>query len=190
MSAFFFADLIPGMLLTPLKSSRFCWITCCLFTLFLSLIHYLMLSLNSFTRCFSSLGVLLLNSMILRISAFFLEITSISLAPAVPPSSSPSSLSSSSFLNFVHAVADMQHDRTCLNDRVWEPSVMTIALETICSHFCCVFDRNVLHLTSLQSSRQHPTWFLWMSFHFFLIVLDFLPCRRPYRARQDRCGTW
>ena len=32
MSTFFFADLIRGMLLAPLKSSRILWISCCLFT--------------------------------------------------------------------------------------------------------------------------------------------------------------
>ena len=34
MSTLFFADLIPGMFLTPLKSSSILWMSCCLFILF------------------------------------------------------------------------------------------------------------------------------------------------------------
>ena len=40
MSTLFFADLIPGMFFTPLKSSSILWMSCCLFILFLSLIHF------------------------------------------------------------------------------------------------------------------------------------------------------
>ena len=74
--------------------------------------------------------------MSLRISASFLEISSVSfVVAAVPPSSSPSTLSSSPFFNFVHVVADTLHDRTCLNDHVWELSVVTVELDAISFHF-------------------------------------------------------
>ena len=41
MSTVPFAVLIPGMFLTPLKSSSsICWMSCCLFILFLSLMYF------------------------------------------------------------------------------------------------------------------------------------------------------
>ena len=39
-----------------LKSSSILWMSCCLFTLFLSLIHFLMHLLTSFSRCFFLFG--------------------------------------------------------------------------------------------------------------------------------------
>ena len=64
---------------------------------FLSLIHFLMLLLSSFTRCFTSLGVFLLSSMSLRISTSSFETSSVSFAAAVSPASQSSSPSSPSF---------------------------------------------------------------------------------------------
>ena len=69
MSTLFFADLIPGIFVIPLKSSWILWMSICLFILFLSLMHLFMHSLTSFSLCFSPLGVFLLSSMSLRISA-------------------------------------------------------------------------------------------------------------------------
>ena len=65
-----------------------------------------MLLLTSFSRCFSSLGVLLLNSMSLRISGSFLAISSVSFAAAVSPSLHRLHCLHH-LLNFVHVVADM-----------------------------------------------------------------------------------
>ena len=128
MTTFFIADLIPGMLLTPLMSSRILWINCCLFTLFLSLTHFLMHLLNSFSRCFPSLGVLLLSSMSLRISASFLEISSVSFAAAVSPSSSPSPLSSpffyTSFMLLLTWNTIEPASATKWENRAWRPSPM------------------------------------------------------------------
>ena len=56
MSTLLFPDLAPWMFFTPLKSSSIRWMFCCLFILFLSLIHFFMCLLTSFTRCSSSLG--------------------------------------------------------------------------------------------------------------------------------------
>ena len=69
MRTLFFAVLILGIFRTPLNSSRILSMSCCLFILFFSLIHFFMFLLRSFSRCFSSLGMLLLSSMSLRISA-------------------------------------------------------------------------------------------------------------------------
>ena len=67
MNTLFFAVLIPVFFRTPLNSSRILWMSCCLFIF--SLMHFFMRLLRSFSLCFSSLGVLLLSSMSLRISA-------------------------------------------------------------------------------------------------------------------------
>ena len=82
MSALFFAGLIPGICRTPLKSSRILWMSICLFILFLSLMHLFMHLLTSFSLCFSPLGVLLLSSMSLRISASLTEMSSLTFAAA------------------------------------------------------------------------------------------------------------
>ena len=82
MSTLFFADLIPGIFRTPLKSSRILWMSCCHFILFFPLIHFFMHLLTSASRCFSSLCVLLLSSMSRRISASLSDKSSLTFAAA------------------------------------------------------------------------------------------------------------
>ena len=64
--------------------------SCCLFILFLSLIHFFIRLLTSFRRCFSSLGVILLSTMSLRISTSSFDISSVSFGAAVSSASSSS----------------------------------------------------------------------------------------------------
>ena len=115
MSTLFFAVLILGIFRTPLNSSRILSMSCCLFILFLFSDTFFMFLLRSFRRCCSSLGMLLLSSMSLRISAsqsrqffilfccckrghlcFFVVV-----------------------LEHARASAVMEHDRTCLFDLMW-----------------------------------------------------------------------
>ena len=67
MRTLFFAVLIPGIFRTPLNSFKYSLNVMMSFQSFFSLIHFFLLS--SFNRCLSSLGIFLLSSMSLRISA-------------------------------------------------------------------------------------------------------------------------
>ena len=82
--------------------------SCCLFILF-SLMHFFLL--NSFSRCFPSLGVLLLSSMSLGISASLVDKSSLTFAAA-------DAITRASLLSFLISLAlllaGMEHDRTCL----------------------------------------------------------------------------
>ena len=81
---------------------------CCLFILF-SQMHFLHL-LIPFSRCFSSLGVLLLSSMSLRISASLSGKSSLTFAAA-------DAVHVRFFvvvLELARVAAGMEHDRTCL----------------------------------------------------------------------------
>ena len=117
MSTLFFADLIPGMFFTPLKSSSILWMSCCLFILF-CLWYIFMHLLTSFRRCFSSLGVLLLSSMSLRISTSYFEISSSLFCCWCL------TCFFTVFFFLAHVVADTWHDRTCLFVRMWASCVM------------------------------------------------------------------
>ena len=114
MSTLFFADLIPGIFRTPLKSSRILWMSCCLFILFFSDTFFMHL-LTSFSRCFSSLGVLLLSSMSLRISASLIDKSSTHFCCC--------RCHHARFiivvLDFARVAAGMEHDRTCLFILMW-----------------------------------------------------------------------
>ena len=73
--------------------------------------------LTSFSRCFSSLGVLLLSSMSLRISASLIDKSSLTFASA-------DAVARASFIivifDFAHVAAGMEHDRTCLFTLMWK----------------------------------------------------------------------
>ena len=69
---------LPGIFRAPLKSSRMINL---LFQ-FLSLTHFLIHLLTSFRQCFSSLGVFLLSSLSLRISASLTKMSSLTFAAA------------------------------------------------------------------------------------------------------------
>ena len=121
MSTLFFADLIPGIFRTPLKSSRILWMSCCLFTLFFSDTFFTHL-LTSFSRCFSSLGVLLLSSMSLRISASLIDKSSLTFAAAdaICCCRCHHARFIIVVLDFARVAAEMEHDRTCLFTLMWK----------------------------------------------------------------------
>ena len=115
MSTLFFADLIPGIFRTPLKSSRILWMSCCLFILFLSLIHFYALA-----HFFQSLFL-------------FFGCTS----PLLDESQDFSIFDRQIFahfcccrchharfiivvLDFARVAAGMEHDRTCLFILMWK----------------------------------------------------------------------
>ena len=101
LSTFFFTDLIPGMFLTPSKSSSIFFGCLAVVSIFFVSDTFFMHLLTSFSRCFSSLVVPLLSSSDFHVC---FDISSVSFAAAVSPTSSPSS---PSFFTFVHVVADM-----------------------------------------------------------------------------------
>ena len=82
MSTLFFADLIPVIFRTTLNSSRILWMSCCLCILFFFSDTFFKHLLTFFSRCFSSLDVLLLSSMSLRISASLIDKSSRTFAAA------------------------------------------------------------------------------------------------------------
>ena len=140
--------------------------------------------LTYFSRCFSSLGVLLLDESS-DVHVFFFEISSVYFAAAVSPTSSPSSPSSPSFLPSVMLLLtcntiEPASSPGCGSRAPRCSSALRSGSSSSDLHPRCdllpsllCFDRNVHHLALLESPRPHSTWYQWMCFPILLFPLDF-----------------
>ena len=196
---FLLCRLIPGMFLTPFEVFE-CSLDVLLSCHFLSLIHFLHL-LISFSCCFSSLGVLLLSSMSLRISTSFLK--------------SPQSLLLllsrlllhrlffPSFMSLLTcdtiepaSTTGCAHRAWWSSPTVWSDSSFTVlrsgcslpvtpAVSTATSSmgFCGRAFSSFYHFRSRYRFVLHSHSCCCASFSFFR------PCRRSGRVRHDRCET-
>ena len=115
MRILFFADLIPSDISYSFEVFKNSLDVHLPFHSFLSLMHLFMHLLTSFSLCFSSLGVFLLSSMSLRISASSIDKSSITFAAADVVARFIIVVS-----DFAHVAAGMKHDRTCLFTLMWE----------------------------------------------------------------------
>ena len=162
--------------------------TCCLFNLFLSLIHFLVHLLTSFSRCFSSLGALLLSSMSLRISTSFLKSLQSLLL-----------LLSRLLLHRLHCLHHfLPSFMLLLTCNTIEPAsttqggscVVTFNRDAICFQDCCGSIGMFITCPLLQSPRRQSTWFLWMYFQFLLIPLVFLFSSTPSSVSCSTRPLW
>ena len=190
----------PWIFRTTLNSSKIFWMYCCLFILFFSDAFFMRL-LRSFNRCFSSLGVLLLSSMKLKISASLSRNSSLSFAAAdvVPCASLLSFLNSLALLlewNTMEPASSTwsgtcaprcsselcsrcsSPSGRCFGSRSPAPQFAAAAAAISCIDFVCIFFTSDSHkrvwALILQSLPCHP-----VTFTAFLSIITSTGCRRP-----------
>ena len=178
MSTLFFAVLIPGIFRTPLNSSRILWMSCCLFILFFFSDAFFMRLLRSFSRCFSSLGVLLLSSMTLRISASLSRNSSLFCCCRCGPLCFFVVV-----LELARVAAGMEHKMLITKWALFRqslscPQVAAAAAAISCIDFVCIFfifdSHKRVRALILQSLSCHP-----VTFTAFLSIMTSTGYRRP-----------
>ena len=152
--------------------------------------HLFLHLLTSFSLCISPLGVLLLSSMSVRISAFLSNMSSLTFAAADAVARFIVLVS-----YFARVAAGVKHDRTCLFTRLWESGTKMLFITAVRMFFTflgccrtCVFLVFFLRIGGRcfgsrfpAISSQSPLWLLLLQVQ----GVDVQPSCRPCSLRAE-----